>query len=86
MGSSQKDIDAAYDNLDKAFETIAAMSCDVLTATEKQRLLARLETHRRRLPAVEHPLINQLGTECARNAWRRHARRGVGHGVAHHQG
>jgi hypothetical protein len=65
MGSRQKDIDAAYDNLDKAFETIAAMSCDVLTATEKQRLLARLETHRRRLPAVEHPLINQLGTECA---------------------
>ena len=65
MGSSREDIEAAYDNLDKAFETVAAMSCDVLTATEKQRLLARLETHRRRLPAVEHPLINQLGTECA---------------------
>jgi uncharacterized protein DUF222 len=65
MGSSREDIEAAYDDLDKAFETVAAMSCDVLTATEKQRLLARLETHRRRLPAVEHPLINQLGTECA---------------------
>lgn len=65
MSSSREDIEAAYENLDKAFETVAAMSCDVLTATEKQRLLARLETHRRRMPAVEHPLINQLGTECA---------------------
>ena len=65
MSSSREDIEAAYDNLDRALETVAALSCDVLTATEKQRLLARLETHRRRLPAVEHPLINQLATERA---------------------
>ncbi len=65
MSSSREDIAAAYDNLDSAFETVAALSCDALTATEKQRLLARLETHRRRLPAVEHPLINQLATQRA---------------------
>jgi hypothetical protein len=28
-------------------------------------LLARLETHRRRLPIAEHPLINKLATESA---------------------
>lgn len=65
MSSTREDVAAAYDNLDSAFERVAALSCDVLTATEKQRLLARLETHRRRLPAAEHPLINQLATESA---------------------
>src|SRR6476620_2478476 len=65
MSSTREDVGAAYDDLDAALERVAALSCDALTATEKQRLLARLETHRRRLPAIEHRLINQLATERA---------------------
>jgi hypothetical protein len=65
MSSSREDIEAAFAGLDCAFEEVAALSYDVLTASEKQRLLARLETHRRRLPSAEHPLINQLAAESA---------------------
>jgi hypothetical protein len=65
MSSSRGAIEAAFDGLDSAFEAVAALSFDVLTATERQRLLARLETHRRRLPIAEHPLINKLATESA---------------------
>lgn len=65
MGSSREDIEAAYDNLDAAFEAVAALSYDVLTVAEKKNLLVRLETHRRRQPAAEHPLINHLAAECA---------------------
>ena len=65
MSSSREDIAAAYERLDAALGAVAALSYDVLTAYERQRLLARLETHRRRLPAVEHALINQLAIESA---------------------
>ena len=64
MGSSREDIEAAYGKLDAAFEAVAALSYDVLTPTEKKNLLVRLEVHRRRQPALEHPLINQLAAQC----------------------
>src|SRR3954470_21485313 len=63
MSSCREDIEAAFAALDAAFEAVAELSFDAITACERQRLLARLETHRRRLPAVEHPLINQLAAE-----------------------
>jgi hypothetical protein len=65
MNSSREDIQEAFDNLDAALAAVLALSFDVLTATERQRLLARLESHRRRLPVAEHPLINQLAAESA---------------------
>jgi hypothetical protein len=65
MSCTHEDIAAAFENLDAAFAAVAALSYDVLTATERQRLLARFEAHRRRLPAAEHPLINQLAAESA---------------------
>jgi Domain of unknown function (DUF222) len=68
MSSSRGAIQAAFDCLDRAFDQVAALSFDVLTATERQRLLARLEAHRRRLPVAEHPLITQLATESAPEA------------------
>ena len=64
MSSSREDIEAAYTKLDDAFAAVAALSYDTLTVTEKKNLLVRLETHRRRQPAAEHPLINQLSTGC----------------------
>ncbi|MDT5006115.1 MAG: hypothetical protein QOJ24_3291 [Mycobacterium sp.] len=68
MSSCREDIEAAFADLDAAFEAVAELSFDAITACERQRLLARLETHRRRLPAVEHPLINQLAAEPAPEA------------------
>ena len=67
MSSSREDIKRRTTISTERSRRSPRLSCDALTATEKQRLLARLETHRRRLPAVEHPLINQLGTACSRN-------------------
>ena len=66
--SSRETIEAAYDDLDAAFDKVASLSYDVLTHTEKTRMLARLDAHRRRQPAVEHPLINQLGAEASPEA------------------
>ena len=68
MSSCREDIEAAFAGLDAAFEAVTELSFDVLTTCERQRLLARLETHRRRLPTVEHPLINQLAAEPAPEA------------------
>lgn len=65
MSSARESIAEAYDNLDAAFAAVAALSYDALTVSEKKNLLVRLETHRRRTPAVGHSLINQLAAECA---------------------
>ena len=64
MGSSREDIEAAYDDLDAALAAVAALSYGALTVTEKRNLLVRLEVHRRRQRAAEHPLVNQLAVEC----------------------
>ena len=61
MRSNRETIEAAFHNLDAALDDVAALTYDALTVIEKTNLLARLEVHRRRLPAAEHPLINQLG-------------------------
>ena len=63
--TSREDIEVAYKGLDTALEAVAALSYDVLTVTEKKNLLVRLEAHRRRLPAVEHPLISLFAAEGA---------------------
>ncbi len=64
MNSSREDIEVAYKSLDAALDAVAALSYDALTLTEKRNLLVRLETHRRRLPSVEHPLLSILVAEC----------------------
>ena len=64
MSSSRECVEAAFADLDAAFEALAALSYDVLTTTEKSYLLGRLETHRRRQPAIEHRLLNELAAEC----------------------
>ncbi|OBK73745.1 HNH endonuclease signature motif containing protein [Mycobacterium sp. 1274761.0] len=67
MGSTREDIEAAYATLDAALAAVAALSYDALTVTEKKNLLVRLESHRRRTPSAQHPLINQLAAEGASN-------------------
>lgn len=51
-----------FDALDTALDRALELSFDALTTQERLALLERCERLRRRLPAVEHPLINQLGT------------------------
>lgn len=51
---------AAFDTLDAAFDDVAPRGFDALTTPELLRLLERLERVRRRQPAVEHGIINQL--------------------------
>jgi hypothetical protein len=57
-------ITAAFDALDAAVDGVAALDFDALTTREWLRLLERCERVRRRLPAVEHPLINQLARQA----------------------
>ncbi|MCV7399550.1 HNH endonuclease [Mycobacterium fragae] len=65
MCSSSRDeivevLDALEADLDRALE----LSFDALTTPERLVMLQRCETFRRRLPAVEHPLINQVAQQA----------------------
>lgn len=55
---------AAFDALDAALDVVAGLDFDPLTTPERFGFLERCERVRRRLPAVEHPLINQLGRQA----------------------
>ncbi len=59
-GVDREALSAALDTLDAALDGVAGFDCEALTTPEHLRLLARVERWRRRLPAVEHPLINAL--------------------------
>lgn len=63
--SSREEIVEAYDDLDAALDKVMALSCDVLTTPDCLAMLERCEEVRRRLPAAEHPLINQLAQQAA---------------------
>ena len=57
---SSNEVAAALDSLDAAFDELAALPLDALTDSERLAVQDRLETHRRRQPAVEHRLITGL--------------------------
>ena len=57
-------ITAAFDTLDAALEAVAGLRFDALTTREWLGLLERCERVRRRLPAAEHPLINNLARQA----------------------
>ena len=59
--SSREEIVEAFEALEGDLDRALELSFDALTTPERLAMLARCETFRRRLPAVEHPLINQLG-------------------------
>ena len=62
--SSREEIVEAFDALEATLDRALELSFDVLTNPERLAMLARCERFRRRLPAVEHPLINQLGEQA----------------------
>jgi hypothetical protein len=53
-------VTAAFDALDAAVDAVAGLDFEALCTRERLALLERCERARRRLPAVEHGLINQL--------------------------
>ncbi len=53
-----------FDALEADIKRALDLSFDALTTPERLVLLARCETMRRRLPAIEHPLINQVGAQA----------------------
>jgi len=57
-------VTAAFDALDAAVDAVADLQFDALTTRESLGLLERCERVRRRLPAVEHPLINNLARQA----------------------
>jgi hypothetical protein len=58
--SDRDTVSAAFDTLDAAVDGVLGLDFEALTTRERLALLERCERVRRRLPAVEHPLINQL--------------------------
>jgi hypothetical protein len=62
--SSQQDVDAVFDALDADLDRACALSFDALNARQQLTILERCEKLRRRIPALEHPLINSLARQA----------------------
>ena len=65
MGSSSREeIVEVFDALDAELDRLCSLTFDALTTPERVALLERCERIRRRLPVVEHPVINQLARQA----------------------
>jgi hypothetical protein len=65
MGSSCRDeVVEVFDALDADLDRALGLSFDALTTPERLATLERCEKLRRRLPVVEHPLINQIAEQA----------------------
>ncbi len=62
--SSREEIVEVFDALKADFKRALDLSFDALTTPERLALLQCSETLRRQLPAIEHPLINQVGEQA----------------------
>jgi hypothetical protein len=62
--SNPEEIVAAFDALEAELDRALGLSFDTLTTPERLAMLQRCEKIRCRLPAVEHPLINQIGEQA----------------------
>jgi hypothetical protein len=62
--SCREEIVAAFDALEADLDRALELSFDALTIPERLVMLARCEVFRRRLPALEHPLINQVSGQA----------------------
>jgi Domain of unknown function (DUF222) len=57
-------LSAAFDTIDAALDDLVGYDCDALAAPEQLAVLERCKTVRRRLPAIEHPLINSVARQA----------------------
>jgi Domain of unknown function (DUF222) len=62
--SSREEVVEVFDALRAGFKRALDLRCDALTTPERLGLLQSCEEIRRLLPAVEHPLINQLHAQA----------------------
>src|SRR5271168_5326289 len=62
--SGREEVVSAFDALEADFDHALELSFDVLTTPERLAMLQRCEKMRRQLPAIEHPLINQVGEQA----------------------
>ena len=62
--SSREEVVGVFDALRAGFKRALDLRCDALTTPERLALLQSCEEIRRLLPAVEHPLINQLSDQA----------------------
>ena len=62
--SCREEIVEVFDALEADVRRALDLSFDALTTPERLALLDRCEKMRRRLPAIEHPLINQVGAQA----------------------
>jgi hypothetical protein len=58
------DVDAVFDALDAEVDRACLLSLDALNLQHQLAVLERCERLRRRLPAIEHPLINSLARQA----------------------
>lgn len=64
MSIDREALSAAFDTIDAAFDDLIGNDCDALATRERLAMLERCEKLRRRLPAIEHPLINSLARQA----------------------
>ncbi|MDR3656628.1 MAG: hypothetical protein P4L48_13480, partial [Mycobacterium sp.] len=57
-------ITAAFDAVDAAVDAVLGLNVDALGTYDQLLLLERCEKVRRRIPAIEHPLINNLARQA----------------------
>src|SRR6202789_4361687 len=62
--SSREEVVEVFDALEAGFKRALDLQCHALTTPERLALLQRCEQIRRLLPAVEHPVINQLSDQA----------------------
>src|ERR1700734_2937505 len=62
--SGREEVVGVFDALRAGFKRALDLRCDALTTPERLTLLQSCEEIRRLLPAVEHPLINQLAEQA----------------------
>jgi hypothetical protein len=62
--SSPEDAAGALDALEADLDRALQLSFDALTTPERLAMLQRCEKMRRQLPAIEHPLSNQVGEQA----------------------
>ena len=62
--SSREEIELAFKELAAAMDTVADLDFTALTTPERFTMLHHCEKLRCRLPAVEHPLINEIASQA----------------------
>jgi hypothetical protein len=65
-GVDREALSAALDGMDAAFDRVLEFDCQALTTGEQLGLLEHFERLRRRLRAVERPLINAVARQATR--------------------